>query len=129
MVMGAWPMENSLTVCGTLSSRTRKMGRGRLGMKLLLLSITATSTVTRLASDEKVAEPGPASAPVFGRGASLEGIFGRFSEGPGWAGVGVAVVGAGVGVAVGVSLTAGRRGRATVSLPTEPGPSCANNTA
>src|SRR5580692_10204406 len=114
--MGAWPMENSRMVCGTLSSRIRKSFRGSAGTKLFLLSTTATSTVTRLVSAEKVALAGPPSS--LGLGASFEGIFGRSVE-----------VAAGAGAAGADVSAAGLRGRATVSLPTDVGPSCAKRQA
>src|SRR5580692_2626093 len=97
--MGAWPMENSRMVCGTLSSRIRKSFRGSAGTKLFLLSTTATSTVTRLVSAEKVALAGPPSS--LGLGASFEGIFGRSVEVAAGAGAGAGVAGVeeGAGVA------------------------------
>ena len=122
-VTGASPTENSLMVCGTLSSRIRKYLRPICGTKLFLLSKTATSTVTRLVSAENVADAGPPSS--FGFGASFEGIFGS-SLAAGAAGAGVVAEGAESGAVVGVAAF---RGRATVSLPTEIGPSCADKPA
>ncbi len=43
-------MEYPVTCCGTLSSSTRKLPLGILGMKWFLLSSTATSTLTVVAS-------------------------------------------------------------------------------
>ena len=55
MVMGASPTEKLPIFCGTLSSETRKYSWPILGMKCPLASSIATSTVTELASVEKVA--------------------------------------------------------------------------
>src|SRR5260370_34020353 len=57
-VMGAsLPVLYEETCCGTLSSRMRKLPRGILGMKRPLLSSTATSTCTVVASLLKVGNP------------------------------------------------------------------------
>src|ERR1017187_1480380 len=48
--MGAVLLPKDLICCGTLSSRTRKLPRGMLGMKWPFLSRTATSTLTTFTS-------------------------------------------------------------------------------
>src|ERR1035437_9840313 len=105
-----------------------------VGTKLFLLSTTATSTVTRLVSAEKVAAGGAISSLDFG--ASFDGIFGSSPEVE--AGAGAETAGAGADDAGGTGdeddagadeSAAGFLGRATVSLPTGPGPSCAKRAA
>ncbi len=123
-VIGAWPTENSLMVCGTLSSRTRKYLRPICGTKLFLLSNTATSTVTRLESVENVAAGGPEFS--LGFGVSFDGILGRSPDAGAAAGaVGLVAEGAGELESGDAAGSAALRGRATVSLPTGSGPSCA----
>ena len=102
----------------------RKYLREIEGTKLFLLSTTATSTVTRLVSAENVAPTGPPSS-FFG--ASLEGILGRsvVEAGADGGGVVAGAVESGEDGAAVEESAADLRGLATVSLPTDMGPSWA----
>src|SRR6476469_10009631 len=102
-VMGASPLLNSETCWGTLSSRIRKLPRGMLGMKLPLLSRTATSTDTVTTSVWNVVMLAGCSLFL----PNLEGIF--------------SPSGGSAGCPSGDFL----RGLATVSEDCEPGPCCA----
>src|SRR6267143_1316152 len=103
-VMGAsLPVLNEETCCGTLSSRIRKLPRGILGMKRPLLSRTATSTCTVVASLLKVGSPSGKSLSFL---LNFDGILGS----SGASGV----------EAAGSFL----RGLATVSEDCDFGPSC-----
>src|SRR5579863_10782558 len=73
MVMGASLLVLNVAIFwGTLSSSTRKFPRGMLGMKLPLLSSTATSSCTVVTSLLKVGSPSGTSLSFL---VNWEGIF------------------------------------------------------
>jgi hypothetical protein len=86
MVMGASPTLKLEIFCGTLSSKIRKLPCGILGMNCPWLLSTATSTVTEVTSDEKVATPTGRSLPLV---LYCEGIFGSSFSFSGAVGVGL----------------------------------------
>ena len=97
-VIGPSPMPKLATVCGTPSSRIRKLSFGILGMKLPLLSTTATSRFTVLTSLRKLGTFGDSRLPCW---PNLDGILGCSASGAaGWPSF----------------VVAGRRGLATVSV-------------
>src|SRR5580658_5952080 len=114
MVIGASPTEKLPIFCGTLSSDTRKNSFPILGMKCPLASSIATSTVTVVASEEKVAK----GAGTFLFFPYSEGILGcSCSTGGGVSGAGLVVPGL-----VLVDDPDWFLGRATVSVPVPMGP-------
>src|SRR6202034_441140 len=117
-VIGASPIENWVSVCGTLSSRILKLFRGISGMGLPLLSSTCTSMLTTFVSAWNVASV-PVSLPFVAFGLSFDGIGGRSLPESAVLAAGVDASGAGVDDGV-------FRGLATVWLPCELGPSCAH---
>src|SRR5579862_4185465 len=84
-VMGASPLVKDFTCWGTLSSRTRKLARGILGMKWPLLSRMATSTLTTLTSLLKLGRLAGTSGWAFLL--SLEGMGAASGSLEGWRGL------------------------------------------
>src|ERR1700722_19266914 len=92
MVIGASLFRLKLAIfCGTLSSSTRKLVLGMLGMNLPLLSSTATSSSTVFTSLLKVGVSAGISFPFL---LNLDGIFGSSTDGSSSLGV---VLGAAAG--------------------------------